>query len=209
MLCNLPFPRTLRAMQSFLESLNYYSRFIEDFAVYAAILYELRQVDFFEFRRRENAEIGRPKTGDVEQRAEEEDRWTRATVAFTLLKEKIVSPPILKHFDPDQAPVGIVYANKWAISAALVQEHDGVFWPVTFTSRILKTNELNYGIVEKEVLALLRILDVCHTMLVSGQIKVLSRLAVAIFGSSGSLGYMGGAPVSMDAGDHEMQEGRR
>ncbi|KAE9270549.1 hypothetical protein PR003_g30781, partial [Phytophthora rubi] len=88
MLCNLPFPRTLRAMQSFLESLNYYSRFIEDFAVYAAILYELREVDFFELRRRESAEIGRPKTGGVEQRTEEEDRWTRATVAFTLLKEK-------------------------------------------------------------------------------------------------------------------------
>ncbi|KAE8971803.1 hypothetical protein PR001_g26781, partial [Phytophthora rubi] len=93
MLCNLPFPRTLRAMQSFLESLNYYSRFIEDFAVYAAILYE---VDFFELRRRESAEIGRPKTGGVEQRTEEEDRWTRATVAVTLLKEKNCI-----HFNPE------------------------------------------------------------------------------------------------------------
>ncbi|KAG6620348.1 reverse transcriptase [Phytophthora cinnamomi] len=33
-------------MQSFLGSLNYYSRFIEDYAIYAAILYELREVDF-------------------------------------------------------------------------------------------------------------------------------------------------------------------
>ncbi|KAE9075070.1 hypothetical protein PF005_g25099 [Phytophthora fragariae] len=190
MLCNLPFPRTLRAMQSFLESLNYYSRFIEDFAVYAAILYE---VDFFELWRRESAEIGRPKTGGVEQRTEEEDRWTRATVAVTLLKEKIVSTSILKHFDPDRAPVVIVYANKWAISAALVQEHDGVFWPVTFTSRILKTNELSFGIGEKEVLALLRILDVCHTMLVSRQIKVLSRYSTLawLLRSSGLQGRLG------------------
>ena len=38
-------------MQSFLGSLNYYSRFIEDFAVYASVLYELREADFHEINR--------------------------------------------------------------------------------------------------------------------------------------------------------------
>ncbi|KAG4230178.1 hypothetical protein PC116_g21516 [Phytophthora cactorum] len=42
-----------------------------------------------------------------------------------------------------------------------MQEHDGVYMPVNFTSPTLKSNELNYGTVEKEVLPLLRILDVC------------------------------------------------
>lgn len=37
-LVNIPFPRTLRSMQSFLGSLSYYSRFIEDFAIYASVL---------------------------------------------------------------------------------------------------------------------------------------------------------------------------
>ncbi|KAE8999476.1 hypothetical protein PR002_g18440 [Phytophthora rubi] len=46
-LANLPFPTTLRSMQSFLGSLNYYSRFIEEFAIYASVLYELREADFF------------------------------------------------------------------------------------------------------------------------------------------------------------------
>ena len=69
----------------------------------------------------------------------------------------------------------MVYARKWAISAALVQEYDGVYWPVTFTSRTLKKNEINYGIVEKEVLALLRISEVCYTTLVSREIMVLAR----------------------------------
>ncbi|OWY91472.1 reverse transcriptase, partial [Phytophthora megakarya] len=45
---NLPFPTKLEAMQSFLGGLNYCSRFIEDFAVYAAILDELREADFHE-----------------------------------------------------------------------------------------------------------------------------------------------------------------
>ena len=54
-LVNIPFPRTLRAMQSILGSLNYYSRFIEDFAVYASVLYELREADFHEINRVSNA----------------------------------------------------------------------------------------------------------------------------------------------------------
>ena len=38
-------------MQSFLESLNYYGRFIEDFLVYASVLYESWETDFHEIRR--------------------------------------------------------------------------------------------------------------------------------------------------------------
>ncbi|POM64369.1 Reverse transcriptase [Phytophthora palmivora] len=41
-LTDLAFPGPLRSMQSFLGSLNYYSRFIEDYAIYASVLYELR-----------------------------------------------------------------------------------------------------------------------------------------------------------------------
>ena len=48
---NIPFPQTLRSMQSFLGRLNYYSRFIEDFAIYASVLYELREANFHEIRR--------------------------------------------------------------------------------------------------------------------------------------------------------------
>ncbi|OWZ01001.1 reverse transcriptase [Phytophthora megakarya] len=45
-LTDLGFPRSLRAMQSFLGSRNYYSRFIEDYAIYASVLYELREIDY-------------------------------------------------------------------------------------------------------------------------------------------------------------------
>uniref|UniRef100_H3H4X9 Integrase catalytic domain-containing protein n=1 Tax=Phytophthora ramorum TaxID=164328 RepID=H3H4X9_PHYRM len=170
-------------MQSFLGSLNYYSRFIEDFAVYAAILYELREVDFYEMHH-----------GKHEDRVtESDDRWTRARTAFDLLKAKLATTPILRHFDSDRQPVIVVYANKWAISAALVQEHDGMYWPVIFTSRTLKSNELNYGIVDKEVLALLRILDVCYTLLTNRSIKVLSRYSTLawLLNSSGFQGRLG------------------
>ena len=148
-LINIPFPSTLRAMQYFLGSLNYYSRFIEDYAIYAAVLYELRESDFHE--------IGRSKTVEINERSgdERDNRWKEATIAFTMLKAKVATTPTLKHFDPDRPPVIVVYACKWAVSATLMQAYDGVYWPVTSTSRTLKANELNYGVVEKEILALL------------------------------------------------------
>ncbi|GMF48428.1 unnamed protein product [Phytophthora fragariaefolia] len=100
-------------------------------------------IDFFEASGQAKARLG----GDDQ---EQQDKWTRATNAFVLLKDKIIHAPILTHFDPDKRPVVILYASKWAISAALVQEHEGVYKPVPFTSRTLKPNEINYGIVDKE-----------------------------------------------------------
>ena len=69
----------------------------------------------------------------------------------------------------------ILYASESAISASLVQEHEGLLMPVMFTSRTLKTNGINYSAVEKEVLAMLRILETCSNMLVTRPLKVLTR----------------------------------
>ena len=46
--------------------------------------------------------------------------------------------------------------------------------PVTFTSKTLKANEINYSTVEKEVLSLLHILETCFIMLVTQPLKVLT-----------------------------------
>ncbi|OWZ07780.1 reverse transcriptase [Phytophthora megakarya] len=123
----------------------------------------------------------------------ERDRWARAKNAFTMLKAKIIATPVLKHFDPERTPVVVLYASKWAISAALMQEHEGVYHPVTLTSRTLKANELNYGVVDKEVLPLLRILDVCYSQLVTRWIKVLSRFSAlaCLLKSNGFDGRLG------------------
>ena len=94
-LVNIPFPSTLRSMQSFLGSLNYNRRFIEDFAVYAAVLYELRESDFFE--------IGRSQLAAGDEWSNE-NRWKEAKVAFMMLKAKIATAPMLKHFDQDRPP---------------------------------------------------------------------------------------------------------
>ncbi|KAE9014155.1 hypothetical protein PR001_g15213 [Phytophthora rubi] len=199
-LTNLPFPGSLRAMQSFLGSLNRYNKFIENYAIYAAVLYELREVGFATMSKPENRSRIQSLTAAVSddlegagEPAEVDLRWIRAYKSFIKLKEKVASTPILRHFQPKLQPVVVVYANDWAISAALMQEHDAVFHPVMFASRTLKSNELNYGIVEKEVLALLRVLDLGHNLLVGREIKVLARYSTLawLFRSSGLQGRLG------------------
>ncbi|OWY99087.1 reverse transcriptase [Phytophthora megakarya] len=73
----LPFPSTLKGVQSFLGSLNYYRKFIEDYAVVSASLNELT---------------------DDQVRAERD--LSRAKESFETLKRKIVSTHPLRH--PDQ-----------------------------------------------------------------------------------------------------------
>ena len=104
-LVDLPLPMTLKAMQSFLGSLNYYRIVIEDYSVYASILYGLREVNFHIRRNQLKGD------NNATSQDEDEERWARIQLAFAMLKNKIVTAPILRHFDPIREAVINVYAN--------------------------------------------------------------------------------------------------
>ncbi|OWZ08237.1 reverse transcriptase [Phytophthora megakarya] len=168
-LTDLPFPGSLRSMQSFLGSLNYYSRFIEDYVIYASVLYELREVEFAELEKRpdlreimdQNDPIARDHDPPELQLAEPlDERLIRAHKTFIILKTKLAMTPIL------------------ATS--------------TKRERRLKTNELNYNVTEKEVLVLQRILDLYYNLLVGREIRVLTRHSTLawLFKSTGLQGRL-------------------
>ncbi|POM59574.1 reverse transcriptase, partial [Phytophthora palmivora] len=171
---------------------------IEDYAIYAAVLYELREVDFatmskddvriqikrsMEHEESDQLDQKEDLGSDPKPKASEtsdpgrldgdkvDPRWIHAHRAFETLKSKIASTPILP----------------------LVQEYDQIYYPITFVSRTLKSNELNYSPVEKEVLALLRILDLGYNMLVGRRIRVLTRYSTLawLFRSTGLQGRLG------------------
>ncbi|OWZ09489.1 LOW QUALITY PROTEIN: hypothetical protein PHMEG_00017804 [Phytophthora megakarya] len=96
------FPTTKKGMQSFLGALNYYSRFVQDFAVYAATLYQLKEEDF---------EPG----GDM----------SAARQSFAMLQQKIGDAPILRHFDRGKDIYVTLFANEWALNSTLMQTHEG------------------------------------------------------------------------------------
>ncbi|KAE8988930.1 hypothetical protein PR001_g21904 [Phytophthora rubi] len=131
----LSFPASKKGVQSFLGALNYYSRFIQDFAVYGAALYQLKDADF---------EPG----GDL----------SAARQSFAMLQQRVRDAPILRHFDRGKDVHVTLFANEWALSSTLMQEHEGKLHPVRFCGRVLKDAEMNYHPAEKEVLALLHVL---------------------------------------------------
>ncbi|GMF39980.1 unnamed protein product [Phytophthora fragariaefolia] len=152
---DLPFPKTLKGVQSFLGSLNYYHKFIEDFPVVAAVLYELSD------------DLVRSKRD-----------LTSAKAAFEILKKKIVSTPLLRHPDRSKPFVIIPHANRWAACEVLGQEQDGKIQPVRFMGRVLNDAELRYHVAEEEVIAVLRVLQVFRTLLEGCRLEVYTRHSV-------------------------------
>ena len=70
-------------MQSFLGILNYYSRLIEDFAIYASVLYELRETDFYEISRDKYVQLF---VSDTESDRDRDSRFTRWVRPHSWLK---------------------------------------------------------------------------------------------------------------------------
>ncbi|OWZ17893.1 reverse transcriptase [Phytophthora megakarya] len=170
-LTDLALPGSLTAMH----------RFIEDYAIYTSVLYELRAIDFAAMMK------------DITQ--VQIQRVSTLDPCPYVLQSKITTTPILRHFDPDRRATVVVYATDWAISRSLTQDIYKIYHPVMFPSRTLKENELNNGITEKEMLALLRILDLNNNALwaavlspwtleitkcIKGEDEILGTLAASI-----------------------------
>jgi hypothetical protein len=101
--------------------------------------------------------------------------WTGAKKAFELLKEKISHAPLLRHPQRGQPFHIILYANQWAICATVCQLYEERLLPVRYIGRTLNDPETRYTIAEKEVLALLRVINTCYTFLVGQELVVHTR----------------------------------
>ena len=125
-------PTKVVQVQQFLGLCGYYRKFIENFAKLAAPLYKITRNDVkFE--------------------------WSiECQEAFEILKSKLLSYPILRQ--PDFKKPFIVHTDACgvAIGAILAQiDENGHEYVCIYSSRLLKGAELNYGITEKECLAVL------------------------------------------------------
>ncbi|KAH9094975.1 hypothetical protein LEN26_017990 [Aphanomyces euteiches] len=139
-------------MQSFLGSLNFYSRFIENYSILASCLYEISD---------EELRLGLVSPAAVR--------------AFADLKAAYSSTPLLRHADPEREFHVLLNTTTWAISATVCQDNDGVLHPVRICGRTLKGGEPRCEEWAKEALALLRAVKVCYYELRNMQLVVYSR----------------------------------
>lgn len=128
-------PGTVRGVQSFLGFCNFYRRFIRDYAKIARPLHLLT-------------------------RKEQPFSWSpECQSAFDILKTKLISAPVLAHYD-NTAPTKVeTDASDDTLAGVLSQQTpDGLWHPVSYFSQNMKGAERNYPIHDKELLAVVRAL---------------------------------------------------
>ncbi|KAL6419609.1 hypothetical protein ACFW04_013697 [Cataglyphis niger] len=85
----------------------------------------------------------------------EKFEWeTEQQNAFEILKEKLMTAPVLRFPDFNQEFTVITDASDYAIGAVLSQGKVGDNRPIVYASRVLSRAEQNYNTTEKELLAI-------------------------------------------------------
>jgi len=132
-----PVPRNVKEVQKFLGLANYYRRFIKDFARIAVPLHML---------------VRKKQKWKWEKKQEE---------AFERLKAVFTTKLILAIPDIDKEIRVEADASDHAIGGVLSTKcEDGKWRPVAFISKSLNTTERNYKIYDKEMLVVIRCLEV-------------------------------------------------
>ncbi|GBM82614.1 Transposon Ty3-I Gag-Pol polyprotein [Araneus ventricosus] len=129
-------PKNVKQLQGFLGSVNVYKKFIDSYAKIREPLNQLLKKD-------------------------KQWHWTaECQEAFELLKNKLVTKPVLQLYDPKLPLYVFCVASQMAIGAVLKQpDSSGNLHPVSYHSRTLRSYEKNYCITELECLAIVDALD--------------------------------------------------
>jgi transposase InsO family protein len=126
-----PQPKTRKEVKGFLGLTGYYRKFVQDYSKVALPLTELTKntVAFV--------------WGEDQQKA------------FDELKARLQSAPVLAHPDPSRQFILHTDASGFAIAAVLSQQQqDGTIRPVAYYSKKMNAAEKNYGVTDKELLAI-------------------------------------------------------
>ena len=124
---NWPTPKTVKQVRSFVQTANYYRKFIPQFAETAAPLQRM-------FKKH-----AKFQWGDEQE------------LAFQILKKRLSEQPLLKVFDDSGTIVLDTDASKVGIGGVLQQfDKDGNLRPIAYYSRSVRGHELNYTVSELE-----------------------------------------------------------
>ena len=144
----LPPPSSLKGIRSFLGHAGFYRRFIKDFSQIAKLLSNLLVQGIpFEFD-------------------------PQCLQAFTVLKDKLISAPIV--VAPDWSfPFELMCdASDYAIGAVLGQKREKIFQVIYYASKTLNEAQLNYATTEKELLAIVFAFEKFRPYLIGNKVVV-------------------------------------
>ena len=132
-----PIPKCVKDVQKFLGLANYYHQFIEGFASVARLLHDMVKKD-------------------------KKWEWTeKQKKVFEKLKKRFTEEPVLAAPDLDKKMRIEVDVSNYVIGGVLSMDCGDELWrPVAFLSKSLNETERNYKIHDKEMLAIVRRLEV-------------------------------------------------
>jgi hypothetical protein len=150
LIANLPTPKSVKDVRSFLGHAGFYRRFIKDFSVISKPLSNLLTKDnIFE--------------------------WTEhCEEAFVKLKNLLTSAPVIQ--PPDWSlPFEIMCdASDYAVGAVLGQRKDKKPYVIYYASKTLNSAQMNYTTTEKELLAVVFACEKFRSYLVGSPVVVFS-----------------------------------
>ena len=142
-------PKSIKDVQRFHGTCNFYHRFIKDFSKIAAPLTEVLKGEDFNW-------------------------MNEAQESFNNLKKILISQPIIQPFDPYKPKRLECDASDYAIGAVLHQKDETGWHPVAYYSKKLSKFERNQAIYEKELLAIIRAFEIWHHYLHGSHFTVLT-----------------------------------
>ena len=128
---DMPKPDSVLSLQRFLGMVNYLAKFIPDLSEIAAPLRELthKTVAWCWYDKHQQA--------------------------YDQIQKLVINTPLLKYYDVTKPVTLTCDASKFGLGAACLQDGE----PIAYASRTMKSNELNYAQIEKELLA---VVFACH-----------------------------------------------
>lgn len=167
-----PIPQNQSELRAFIGMVNFYSKFICNFAEKMEPLYKLlRKNEKFYFN-------------------------VNAKKAYELLKVEITSEKVLAHFDPKKPIVLTTDACETAVARILSHKFpDGTLRPIAFVSRALSAAERNYATIQKEALAIVFSVTKLHQYLIGNEfiLQTDHKPLLAIFGDKKGIPVMAAA----------------
>ncbi|KAL4296425.1 hypothetical protein GQ457_12G013270 [Hibiscus cannabinus] len=147
---NMPTPKTVKDVRSFLGHAGFYRRFIKNFSAISKPICNLLSKDSV-FEWNEDCEL-----------------------AFKKIKNMLISAPIMR--PPDWAlPFEIMCdASDYAVGAVLGQRKDKKPYAIYYASKTLNSAQMNYSTTEKELLAVIFALDKFRSYIIGSSIVIFS-----------------------------------
>ncbi len=129
---NMPQPRDVSEVRSFLGLVGFYSKFMKDLSCICEPLHRLT---------RDNVPFV----------------WNgKCKQAFEAVKKRITTTPVLGHYDPKKTQWISCDSSSYAVGIVLFQKNeDGTEEPLGFMSRLLSETERRYSQIEKEGLSII------------------------------------------------------